>query len=91
MDFFTVKENIPYSPPVHNQSDYGDSNYYEPADLPLKIDPAVVQALWKAVYARGAQKQMKGLRMAMKDWMPTLYDFYPEEEEQDVSAAASEA
>lgn len=73
LDFFTYKPKVPYMETEYNQTDYGDSNYYEPANLKVKIVQPVIQALWRSVYADGAQKQMEGLHDAMKAWHPELY------------------
>ena len=57
---------------VINQTE--DPEYYEAAPLVSGIDNRVFQDLWKAIYKKGASREMATLTDSMKQWQPALFD-----------------
>ena len=57
---------------VINQTE--EPGYYEMAQLTSGIDNRVFQDLWKAIYRKGAMREMASLSNSMKQWQPSLFD-----------------
>ena len=57
---------------IINQTE--DPGYYESAPLVSGIDNRVFQDLWKAIYRKGAVREMITLTNSMKKWQPSLFE-----------------
>lgn len=57
---------------VINQTE--DPGYYEAANLVSGIDNRVFQDMWKAIYRKGAIREMTVLTNSMTQWQPALFE-----------------
>ena len=64
--------SYPWKRSIINQTE--DPGYYESPPLVSGIDNRVFQDLWKAIYRKGAVREMTTLTNSMKKWQPSLFE-----------------